>query len=130
MADAELTLKQILDAPWTRRLARGVWIVLGVLVPGGLGYIAWLLNDSRTIAESAKADAAAVKVVQVERVRDQEQFQSVVNGTLGEIKVTLTGFEKTLRSVEVDSAETRGIVEQMQLQQSREALLGVARQGR
>lgn len=73
MTDAtELTLKQILDAPWTRRIAHGVWIVLGFVVPSMLAGIGWIVWGSRDTSLVAKVTAEQALVI----VRDLKLSQS------------------------------------------------------
>lgn len=72
MTDAvELTLKQILDSPWMRRLSRlamtaGVTII--TMICSGIGWLVWQNNEVSTAAQKAAAQA-------VEKVEDVAETQ-------------------------------------------------------
>lgn len=74
----ELTLKQILDSPWVRRIARGVWIVMGFVLPSMLGGIGWVLWANKTTSESANATSKqALSIAQ--SVSDKLDNRSEIN---------------------------------------------------
>lgn len=107
----EMTLAQFLDSKWARRMARGVWITLGIFVPLGAAILGYMVYDSRAQATSASEMATDVKIA-VDRLAP----------TISEIKTTVGDLTDTLADVQIDAARTRGVVEQMQRQQSREAV--------
>ncbi len=117
-----LTLvKQVLDTEWAKRLGRFAAIAalpfLGAIF-SGVVWVGVVVLDGRTIATQAKQEAAEVKETLGERVVDQEKFQTIVSSGMGEIKTTLKDMAVTVSEVSNDASRTRGIVEQMQLQQS------------
>lgn len=63
MDAAELTLKQLLDAPWTRRLSRAFMILLFPVVGAGGSFVGWIIHENAQRAGTAAELAAeAVKV--------------------------------------------------------------------
>ena len=81
MADAELTIKQILDLAWVRRLSRAAMILVIPLISVGGSAIGWIIWQNYQAADkavvaadiAAKTAAAAVeiaedvKAIQIER---------------------------------------------------------------
>lgn len=100
MTDAgELTLKQILDSAWVRRIARACMIVLPVIVTSGGSFVAWVMfqnwqtsDNAVRAAQSATTVAGQALVV----VKDVQQTQDARAALADQARLDQQAWQKQL----------------------------------
>lgn len=109
-AHHELTLKQILDSAWVRRLGRLAMIVTPVLMSaGGLG-IGWIVWDSRDIAKQANSTAASAVAVSLQVKQEQQAYTLLEQQRAQSEQTWRNRFDAGLTSVQADVGEIKGDV--------------------
>lgn len=73
-ATHELTLKQILDSGWVRRIGRVAVIITPILMSAGGGFVGWLIHtNNETSAKAATIATAAVALAEDLRHKNDER---------------------------------------------------------
>lgn len=107
-AHHELTLKQILDSAWVRRLGRAAMIITPVLMSiGGVG-IGWIVWDSRDIAKQAIQTAASAVSVSLQVKQEQGSRADLADQRAIAEQAWRDRFDAGLVNVQADVGEIKG----------------------
>lgn len=129
-AHHELTLKQILDSAWVRRLGRAAMIITPVLISIGGGGIGWIVWDSRDIAKQASSTAASAVAVSLQVKQDQGAYAGIAEQRALSEQAWRNRFDASLTNVQADVGEIKGDIGELKGLIMRQTAGKTDRQGR
>lgn len=104
----ELTLKQILDSAWVRRLGRAAMILTPILMSLGGAGIGWIVWDSRDIAKTASSTAASAVAVSLQVKQEQGARADLADQRALAEQAWRNRFDATITNVQADVGEIKG----------------------
>lgn len=107
-AHHELTLKQILDSAWVRRLGRAAMIITPILMTMGGGGIGWLVWENRDLAKRASETAASAVAVSLQVKSEQGAYALLADQRAAAEQAWRTRFDAGLTGVQADVGEIKG----------------------
>lgn len=106
----ELTLPELLDQPWTKRLARAAAFVIMLMVTaGGAGLVAYFTSLGTRIT--------AIETDRTARIIKSDQNTNNLQTKVSDLQTDMDRVRSDVTTVKVDLAEVKGILQQMRQEQ-------------